>query len=91
MSSSLTVTFRNTDSTAKNTTIIVKDYLTEAVIKSASVVISGPGGYSKTGATDNDGKLVLGTIQPGEYTLVVTAAGYQNSATDILANDKFTI
>ena len=93
MSQSLSITFsRNgSNSTPKQVRLIVKDYLTEKPIPLAHVTVTGPGSYSYTGTAGQDGSINLGTLQPGDYTLVATATGYISSGSDILANDSFTI
>lgn len=92
MSSSLTISFRSpTGSQPKSVTLVVKDYSTDAVIPSAAVTVTGPNGFNFSGTSDANGKIQLGTLYPGQYSLVATATGYQSSASDILANDTFTI
>lgn len=92
MSDSLRITFRrSTADLPKNVILVIKDYSTDTVIPGATVTVTGPGGYSYSGTADVEGRLALGNLQPGQYTLVTTASGYQSSAADFLANDIFTV
>lgn len=79
------------DLTPKDLTLTVKDYSTDAPIPMANVVINGPRGYHWSGQTDGAGVIVLAGLPAGNYTITATAAGYQDTANDILANDSFTL
>lgn len=92
MSGSLQITFRHDSALLpKNVTLVIKDYATDTIIPGAAVTVSGPYGYSYSGTSDAEGKVYLGQRQPGQYTLIATASGYQSSAADFLANDIFTV
>lgn len=92
MSASLSITFRRSEADLpKDVTLIVKDYATDAIVPGAAVTVTGPNGFTFGGTADSAGKVYLGTCQPGQYSLVATASGYQSSATDFLANDTFTV
>lgn len=92
MSASLQIIFRNDAAQLpKNVILVIKDYSTDTVIPGATVTVTGPYGYSYSGTSDADGKVFLGQRQPGQYTLIATASGYQSSAADFLANDIFTV
>lgn len=92
MSASLTITFRRADADLpKNVILVIKDYSTDVIIVGAAVTVTGPNGYIYNGTTDALGKIYLGQRQPGQYSLVATATGYQSSDADFLANDTFTV
>lgn len=92
MSTSRSITFkRDPANQPKNVTLVIKDYSTDAIVAGASVTVTGPNAYSFNGTSGSDGKVTLGNLPAGQYTLVATAGGYQPSATDFLANDKFTV
>lgn len=92
MSANLTVTYRlGSADLPKNVILIIKDYATDVVIPGATVTVTGPNGYSYFGTSDSAGKIYLGQRQPGQYSLVATATGYQASDKDFLANDTFIV
>lgn len=92
MSASLSITFRKAEADLpKNVILVVKDYSTDTVIVGATVTVTGPNGYMYQGTSDFEGKIRLGQRQPGQYTLVARAAGFQSSDQDYLANDTFTV
>lgn len=72
-------------------TLTIKDYSTDAPVPAANVTLTGPGGFHWSGVSDGDGIIHLANIPSGDYTLVATASGYQGTAGDILANDRFTL
>lgn len=90
VSKTLTINF-SAASTPKNVTLVIKDYSTDTVVEGADVIVTGPDAYSFAGVTDALGKVYLGVRQPGQYTLLATATGYQDSDLDFLANDTFTV
>lgn len=89
-SKTLTINFSNA-STPKSVTLVIKDYATDTVIVGADVTVTGPDSYTFTGVSDALGKVSLGTRAPGQYQLIATATGYQDSDLDFLANDTFTV
>lgn len=92
MSESLNITFRRADADLpKNVILVIKDYSTDVIIQNATVTVTGPGGYVYSGTSDAEGKVYLGMRQPGQYSLIATAGGYQSSDRDFLANDLFTV
>lgn len=92
MNASLTVRYYSTAAAAsKNVVLVIRDFSSDAIIVGANVTVTGPGGYSYTGTSDVNGKVYLGMRPPGQYALLATAAGYQSSDKDFLANDTFTV
>lgn len=59
-------------------TVTAVDQVTGAPIPGAGVVVTNPsdGTQVATGATDANGIFVTGTLEPGEYSVVVMADGY---------------
>jgi hypothetical protein len=49
---------------------------TGALIPSATLVLAGDGGYSKTAHGGHDGTYVISAVPAGNYTLAVTAQGF---------------
>src|SRR5579862_2766412 len=49
---------------------------TGALIPSAQVVLTGPGGSSKSVTGGRDGNFQIAPVQPGSYTLVISATGF---------------
>lgn len=68
--------------------IRVVDYVTGAPITGATVRVAGGAAHT----TDKDGLADVGALAKGRsYSLYVAAAGYQDTANDMLANDSFTL
>jgi len=90
-SSSITITYSDSSAgtTPRHVVVFVKDYCNEAVIPSASIVISGPTPVS--GISDADGQFDAGILQPGNYTMTLSAVDYLSNSDDLLANDSFTV
>lgn len=74
----------------KDVTLKIIDYCDATAITSATVTVSG-NGFSWSGPPDSQGLCALGVLQPGSYSLTITASGYVNSADDLLANDGFVV
>ena len=55
---------------------------TGALIPAAQVVLSGAGGSSKSATGGRDGSFQIGNVQPGTYTLVISAAGFATATID---------
>lgn len=68
-------------------TVQAKDFCTDLPIPDAAVYING----LYKGLTDSLGKRVVGLLNPGAYSLKITAAGYTATDADELANDSFAI
>lgn len=79
------------DPLKKDLTITIKDYSTDVPVPFANVTINGPGGYHWSGLADAAGVISLSNLPSGDYTLTATAALYQSTGSDILANDRFTL
>src|ERR1700733_5295223 len=47
-----------------------------ALVPSATVALSGIGGFSKSVASGANGVYSFGQLQPGQYSLSVTASGF---------------
>lgn len=83
----LTVTDEDESDEATLVTINARDFCTDANVSGASVYIDG----AFKGNTDSNGRLSVGTLQPGSYALRIVASGYLATDADELANDSFTI
>ena len=68
-------------------TIQAKDFCTDLPIAGAAVYLNGV--YK--GISDSNGKLVVGVLQPGFYSLKIQASGYTSTDADALANESFQI
>ena len=68
-------------------TIRVADYVAETMIDGVSVSIDG----SYVGTTDEYGELDVNNVLVGDHTIKMTKSGYQDSDTDELVNDEFTV
>ena len=55
---------------------------TGAVIPAARVVLTGEGGTSQTTASGRDGNFSFINVQPGKYSLVITAKGFAQATLD---------
>jgi hypothetical protein len=51
-----------------------------ALVQSASVVITGSAGFTKSALSGADGAFTFGQLQPGQYSLTVTASGFATSS-----------
>lgn len=67
--------------------ITVLDYSTNAALDGVTVYLNGV----VKGTTDANGRVSLGNLLPGNYTLKMTKLGYFNSDEDGLNNDYFTV
>jgi hypothetical protein len=47
-----------------------------ALVPSATVVLAGSGGFSRSVASGADGAFTFGQLRPGQYSLTVTASGF---------------
>lgn len=65
----------------------VKDACSGVVLPDASVWLNG----EYKGMTDSYGYINLGKLNPGTYSLKTTKTGYQDSDSDIISNDSFTV
>lgn len=77
--------------TRQDVKLTIIDYATNAAIPGANVTVRGPFNYFWSGTANHEGMIQLGSLVSGEYTVLATASGYQNSDQDILANDRFTL
>ena len=68
-------------------TIQAKDFCTDLPIEGATVYLNA---VSK-GLTDINGKLVVGMLSPGPYSVKIQASGFMPTDSDQLKNDSFTI
>ena len=68
-------------------TIQAKDFCTDLPIEGARVYLNS---VSK-GQTDINGKLVVGMLSPGPYSVKIQASGFMPTDSDQLKNDSFTI
>ena len=68
-------------------TIQAKDFCTDLPIEGATVYLNA---VSK-GVTDINGKLVVGMLSPGPYSVKIQASGFMPTDSDQLKNDSFTI
>lgn len=73
--------------TLKPYTIYVRDFSTGAFVVGAEVYVND----IYKGFTDSNGRLFLGNLTPGTYSLKIRKAGYLDSETDDLNNDYFTV
>lgn len=53
-----------------------------ALIPSAEIVLNGPSGSSRSVAGGRDGSFQIDSVQPGTYTLVISAAGFAPATVD---------
>lgn len=92
-STALTINFNPADNPGqpRDIELLIVDYCTEAVLPDAVVTISGPNGYSYTGAASSTGIVSLPGLYPGEYTIKTIKPGYLDSDLDAIANDRFTV
>lgn len=88
---SVDLEIKQPDTTRKNLILTLQDYSLDTKIAGAEVIITGPFGFYYKGNSDAEGVIRLYDLAAGEYTLLATAAGYQNTDVDILANDRFTL
>lgn len=72
-----------------NRTVIltVKDACTKAVLSDAHVYLNG----RYAGKSDSEGRVRLGSLKNGTYSLSVTREGYKDTGTDNVRNDSFTV
>jgi len=83
-----TYTISYSDGSSGDYNLKVLDYCTDEPLEGVNIVLDGV----SIGATDADGIIDLGTLLDGsEHTLEMTKTGYQDSETDDLNNDEFTI
>lgn len=76
------------ESLLTDVTLTVKDVITGNPIPFANVIVSGVG----SGSTNENGQITFSNLQKGQtYDVVTRATGYQDSNTDYLNNDSFTI
>ena len=69
-------------------TITVLDHYSKQPIEDAQVFLDG----INIGFTDENGQKTLQNVVPGQtYPIRILAAGYQDSAQDIISNDEITI
>ena len=68
-------------------TIQAKDFCTDLPIEGAMVYLN----QVAKGLTDINGKLVVGMLSPGPYSVKIQASGFMPSDSDQLKNDSFTI
>ena len=68
-------------------TIQAKDFCTDLPIEGATVYLNS---VSK-GVTDINGKLVVGMLSPGPYSVKIQASGFMPTDSDQLKNDSFKI
>jgi len=47
-----------------------------ALVPSATVVLAGSGGFSRSVASGADGAFTFGQLRPGQYSLTITASGF---------------
>lgn len=95
---SQTISFQETDSedsedseTITDVLLTFKDIITEIPVSGAQISVSG-NSFSFTGITDSLGKINIPNLERGKtYNLFASATGYQDSNTDHLNNDSFTV
>ena len=68
-------------------TIQAKDFCTDLPIEGATVYLN----QVAKGLTDINGKLVVGMLSPGPYSVKIQASGFMPTDSDQLKNDSFTI
>ena len=68
-------------------TIQAKDFCTDLPIEGATVYLNAVA----KGVTDINGKLVVGMLSPGPYSVKIQASGFMPTDSDQLKNDSFTI
>ena len=68
-------------------TIQAKDFCTDLPIEGATVYLNAVA----KGTTDINGKLVVGMLSPGPYSVKIQASGFMPTDSDQLKNDSFTI
>ena len=68
-------------------TIQAKDFCTDLPIDGATVYLN----QVAKGITDVNGKLVVGMLSPGPYSVKIQASGFMPTDSDQLKNDSFTI
>ena len=68
-------------------TIQAKDFCTDLPIEGATVYLN----QVAKGQTDINGKLVVGMLNPGPYSVKIQASGFMPTDSDKLKNDSFTI
>ena len=68
-------------------TIQAKDFCTDLPIEGATVYLNAVA----KGLTDINGKLVVGMLSPGPYSVKIQASGFMPTDSDQLKNDSFTI
>jgi len=85
---SVTFTFSDDcDLGAKTVTILARDAITNEPIPVASVWVDG----AFRGFTNTEGQLSVGILTVGLHTIQITAANYQDTFGDGLANDEFEV
>ena len=68
-------------------TIQAKDFCTDLPIEGATVYLNAVA----KGLTNVNGKLVVGMLSPGPYSVKIQASGFMPTDSDQLKNDSFTI
>ena len=68
-------------------TVQAKDFCTDLPINGATVYLNSVA----KGVTDINGKLVVGMLSPGPYSVKIQASGFMPTDSDQLKNDSFTI
>lgn len=68
-------------------TIHAKDFCTDLPVPDAGIYINN----EYKGVVDSNGKLVIGVLNPGTYSLKIQASNYEDTDADDLANESFTI
>ena len=68
-------------------TLQAKDFCTDLPIEGATVYLNSVA----KGQTDINGKLVVGMLSPGQYSVKIQASGFMPTDSDQLKNDSFTI
>jgi len=71
----------------KDVYLIVKDACTRNIISGVSVWVDG----NFVGLTDSQGRIYLGKLRVGKHSLKMSKHGYQDSDSDTIANDYFTV
>lgn len=89
---SLTVDYIETTTTLSDIVLIIKDIVSDEIIKDANVVVSLNGIQTYSGVTNSNGKVTIPDLIVGStYDLKVTATNYLDSDVDYLNNDSFTV
>lgn len=91
-SGSVTITYDDAaGSSPKEVVIHVQDFCDGTKLPGASVTVSLDGVVVASGVSDAEGNFNCGVLQPGQYTLALSALNYLDSDKDLLKNDGFTV